>query len=306
MGIIEPLLKPTPTGGETCPTREDLWRALGNGGFLKHRETFHVGKLPIHCEIYEHSVDAPVMLFLPGIGTYAELYAELLYLISAQGFNVVAIDPPGHGYSGGERGLYTVETVCDSVEQVIDALEQRYSGPFSIFGYSIGALLAVAAAERDSRISAVLSGTLLTTEQPPDFFHYLGWQWTWGSGLLFPHLRLPLSWMIDYDQLLAGHPAGQLINQDPMLVLDYPFKTLSSLFSHKSGIMRRSFPFKLAIVQGDQDEVLSLAYTQRVIAEAKQSIELISVPGEGHMLPLTAPPKLAGIVTDWLKNSLLG
>lgn len=300
MGILDPLLKPTPTGGEICPTREDLQRALGSGLFLQKRETFHVGDLPVHCEIYEHSANAPVLIFLPGIGTYGELYAAMLSHLSDKGFNVVAIDPPGHGYSGGERGCYTVDLVRDTVELVIDALEQRYDGPVYLYGYSIGALLAVAVAEQDSRITKVVCGTLLTTEVPPDFFHFLGWQWTWGSAMLFPHLKVPLSLLVDYDQLLAGHPAGKLINQDPMLVLDYPFKTLSSLFSHKSGIMQREYPFQLAIIQGDADEVLSVGYSRRVAAQAKQPIELVTVPGEGHMMPLTAPLKLAGIIADWL------
>ncbi|MDO6562736.1 alpha/beta hydrolase [Amphritea sp. 1_MG-2023] len=300
MGIIEPLLKPTPTGGETSPTREDLQRALGSQPFLARRETVHIGELPLHCEIYEHQLDAPVLLFLPGIGTYAELYAEMLSNLSDRGFNVVAIDPPGHGYSGGERGVYSVESVQASVSEVIDALEQRYQGPYYIYGYSIGALLAVAAAEQDERISKVVCGTLLTTEVPPDLLHLLGWQWTWGSAMLFPSVRLPLSLLVDYDQLLAGHPAGRLINQDPMLVLDYPFKTLASLFSRKAGIMQKRYPFKLAIVQGDEDEVLSIGYARRVVFEAEQPIELVVVPGERHMMPLTAPRKLATVIADWL------
>ena len=301
MSILEPLLKPTPTGGETCPTREDLQRALGIDQLLSGRETFHVGTLPVHCEIYEYDIDAPVLIFLPGIGTYGELYAELLTHLCQQGFNVIAVDPPGHGYSGGERGVYTVQSVIESVGQVIDALEQRYEGPCYLFGFSIGALLAVAVAEQDERISKVICGTLLTTEVPPDFLHYLGWQWTWGSAMLFPHIKLPLSMMVDYDQLLAGHPAGKLINQDPLLVLDYPFSTLGSLFGHRAEIMRRQFPFDLTIVQGDQDEVLSVAYSRRVASESVHPIRLIEVTGERHMMPLTAPLKLAGIIADCLK-----
>ena len=302
MGISEPLLKPAPTDGDLCSSREDLQRALGSEAYLAKRETFHVGTLPIHCEIYEHAIDAPVLMFLPGIGTYGELYAEMLCSLSQLGFNVVAIDPPGHGYSGGERGVYSVESVQASVSQVIDALQQRYEGPYYIYGYSIGALLAVAAAERDERITKVVCGTLLATEVPPDFFHLLGWQWTWGSAMMFPGMRLPLAWMVDYDHLLAGHPAGMLINHDPRLVLDYPFKTLSSLFSHRAGIMQREYPFQLALVQGEKDEVLSVGYSRRVVYEAVHPIELITVPEEGHMMPLTAPLKLAGIIADWLNR----
>lgn len=281
--------------------RHRLRQALGINDVLQQRKLLKLGELPLHCELYEYADDAPLLIFLPGIGTYSELYACMFDGLRQQGFNVLSIDLPGHGYSGGPRGMYTVEQVCDCVSRVLDELEGRFSGPACLFGYSIGALLAVAVAERDDRFSKVICGTLLMTELPPDLFHFLGWQWTWGSGLLFPDVKMPLSSMVDYNQLLAGHPAGELINEDPLLVLDYPFRTLSSLFSHRSGIYRNRFPFELAIVQGEQDEVLSLAYSRRVQAETAQPIDLISVSQEGHMMPLTAPLKLAGIVADWLR-----
>lgn len=283
--------------------RKRLRKALGAEAALESRQVLRIGELPLHCELYESQVDAPLLIFLPGIGTYSELYAQMFAALCQQGFNVLSIDLPGHGYSGGPRGMYTVEQVCQCVTEVLDAVEALYSGPAYLFGYSIGALLAVAAAERDSRISKVICGTLLMTELPPDLFHYMGWQWTWGSGLLFPNMKMPLSVMVDFHQLLAGHPAGELINEDPLLVLDYPFRTLSSLFSHRSGVMQHSFPFELAIVQGEKDEILSLGYSRRVQYETAQEIELITVPGEGHMMPITAPLKLAGVVADWLHNN---
>ena len=304
MDCHQPPPQSNSSGDEVYLSRKKLWKAVGNGPYLTQRTTFQVGSLPVHCEIYEHSPDAPVILFLPGIGTYSELYAEMLYRISRCHFNVIAIDLPGHGFSGGERGMYTVDSVAKSVSQVIDVLEQHYSGPFGIYGYSIGAMLAVATAEQEKRIDAVLCGTLLATEVPPDLFHYLGWQWTWSNAMFFPDMKLPLSWIVNYDQLLAGHSACKLITQDPVLVLDYPFKTLASLFGHKAGIMQRDYPFKMAIVHGDEDEVLSLHYSKRVIKQAKHPIELIPIHNEGHMVPLMAPAKLADIAANWFIQTL--
>ncbi len=300
MGILEHISDERVVISEA---RKRLRKALGAEAALESRQVLRIGELPLHCELYESQVDAPLLIFLPGIGTYSELYAQMFDALCQQGFNVLSIDLPGHGYSGGPRGMYTVEQVCQCVTEVLDTVEARYSGPVYLFGYSIGALLAVAAGERDSRISKVICGTLLMTELPPDLFHYMGWQWTWGSGLLFPNMKMPLSVMVDFHQLLAGHPAGELINEDPLLVLDYPFRTLSSLFGHRSGVMQHSFPFELAIVQGEKDEILSLGYSRRVQYETAQKIELITVPGEGHMMPLTAPLKLAGVVADWLHNN---
>ena len=289
---------------QICPGREQLRQVLGNKPYLAHRTTFKVGNLPVHCEFYKYSSRAPVILFLPGIGTYAELYAEMLYQISENGFNVIAVDLPGHGYSGGKRGIYTVDTVTESISRVIDTLVPHTPGPIGIYGYSIGALLAVATAEQEERIKAVLCGTLLATEIPPDIFHFFGWQWTESSAVLFPYEKLPLSLIVNYDRLLANHPASKLITQDPMLILDYPFKTLASLFGHKAGIMRRTFPFKMAIVHGDEDEVLPLDYSRRVISQAKQPIELICIPEGKHMIPLLAPGVMADIVANWFANTL--
>ncbi|MCO4758005.1 MAG: alpha/beta fold hydrolase, partial [Oceanospirillaceae bacterium] len=121
---------------EGLPGRERLREKLQIHPWLEKRQAFQLGKDALHCELYEYDVAAPTVLFLPGIGTYSELYAEMLGKLSERGFNVVAIDLPGHGYSGGPRGLYTVEQVSFAVSMVLDHLQQRFTGPFSIFGYS--------------------------------------------------------------------------------------------------------------------------------------------------------------------------
>lgn len=97
-------IRPPVLTQENCEFRSDLRDKLNLGDFLKRRTAFAIGEKAVHCELYEHAVDAPTILFLPGIGTYSELYAEMLGLLSMQGYNVVGIDPIGHGYSGGSRG----------------------------------------------------------------------------------------------------------------------------------------------------------------------------------------------------------
>ncbi|GGC08686.1 hypothetical protein GCM10011352_38770 [Marinobacterium zhoushanense] len=286
------------------PIRAELRAKLGLAPFLKQREAFRIGPDGIHCEYYHHADSAPLILFLPGIGTYCELYAELLASLSAKGFNVVGVDPRGHGYSDGRRGEYTVEqSICD-LERVVTALQPRSNGRVGVYGYSIGAMLAVALAERDERISAVLCGTLLLTEVPPDILHQFGWFWTWGTAQVFPSLRLPLRSFIDYDALLAGNPAGEAINDDHRVVFDYPLRTLSSLFTHRAGVTKQRYDFRAAIIQGEHDEVLPLDYTQRVLAALEHPFELLAVPGEGHMIPWDNPRRLTALTADWFQRAL--
>ncbi|ANG64565.1 hypothetical protein A8C75_20210 [Marinobacterium aestuarii] len=285
--------------------REQLRDGLGIQELLQGREVLQIeADPPIHCELYEFDSQAPVLLFLPGLGTYSELYAELLAGIRDQGFNVVGVDPRGHGYSGGERGYYSVEDTVGDLQRVLDTLQERFSGPVGVFGYSGGAVTGLALAEKDSRVQALLCGTLLLSELAPDLLHGLGWQWTSASAWMFPRMKVPLKGFIDFETLLAGHPAGPLINADPMLVFEYPLRTLASLFSRSAGILKQEYPFSLVIMQGTRDEVLDVDYARRVVAQSVHPIELVLIPAEGHMLPWDNAAVLAQRSAQWFHQQL--
>ncbi len=282
-----------------------LRTALGIHHLLADREVLEIeGQPSVHCEVYRYAPAAPVLFFLPGLGTYVELYAELLSRLRDQGFNIVAVDPRGHGYSGGERGLFRVGDLVADLGRILDRLQQEFTGPAAIFGYSGGAITALALAERDERVRAVLCGTLLISEIEPDLQHRLGWLWIRNSALFYPRSRVPLNQIVDFESMLDALPAGPLIRRDPRLVFEYPLATLASLFSQRSGILRQKYPFSLGILQGDRDEVLGIDYVRRVIARSKQPIDLILVAGEGHMLPWDRPATMAEYAGVWLKQAL--
>lgn len=269
-----------------------LRQGLGIAGVLELRECW-LFEEALHVEIYPQNQTAPTLIFLPGIGTYVELYAEFLTALHTSGFNVVAIDPPGHGYSSGQRGRFEVIPLCQQLSRLIDQLQLRFTGQWSVYGYSIGAVTALALAERDERIHSVVCGTLLLSEYPPDLVHALGWSWTSMSAVWFPSVCVPLRSFIDFETLLGSHPAGRWINQDRRIVFDYPLATLSNLFSHKCGILKNAYGFDLYILQGDCDEVLSIEYAQRIKEESEHPIRLEVIAGAGHMLPWDDPDSLA-------------
>ncbi len=295
-------IRPPILSQESCAFRLKLRDKLKLEKYLKYRTAFCVGSKAVHCELYEYSTDAPTIVFLPGIGTYCELYAELLYKLSQRGFNVVGVDPLGHGYSAGARGRYTVVEMCEAISDVLTVLQQRFSGPFGIYGYSIGALLAMAAAEKDDRFSAVLCGTLLVPDVAPDLTHRMGWNWTWTSALFMPNVKVPLKSFVDFEQLLQGHPAGAEINQDPLIVFDYPLKTLSSLFNYRCKIVRHEHDFAAAVLHGDKDEVLPVSYTKRVMQYCEQPMELLVMERQGHMTPFLQPELVVEMAAQWFEN----
>ncbi|MFW1678398.1 alpha/beta fold hydrolase [Pontibacter sp. JAM-7] len=288
---------------EHLPSRMELRKKLKLDPYLEQRQAFNVGASAVHCELYEYGADAPLVLFLPGMGTYSELYAELLYKLSREGFNVVAIDPPGHGYSGGDRGHYTVEQMSHAVSAVLDVLQQRYNGAVMVYGYSIGALLAVALAERDPRVQAVLCHTLLLPDRAPDLMHRMGWNWLWGSALWFPTYKVPLKSFLDFERLLGDHPAVDELLKDPLMVYDYPLQTLASLFNYRCKIVRQEMPFDLLVMHGDRDEVLPLSYSQALQSFCKHPVQVAELKRQGHITPWLWPERMVRRAARWLHET---
>jgi pimeloyl-ACP methyl ester carboxylesterase len=267
---------------------------------LKFRSVFRIGD--VHCELYENDrSNVPVILFLAGMGTYCELYARLLYGLSRKGFHVVGVDLRGHGYSAGRRGALTVDMAVADLAGVLDALETHYSGPFWVYGYSIGATLGASLGATDERIRALICNTLLLPEVPPDSLHAFGWNWTMMSAFWFPDYQVPLQHFLDFKTLIirVGAAAALEIEKDPLLVDRYPLKTLSSLFNTRTGLLDIQRKLPVALIHGDADEVLPLSYSERLCQLSPVSIDLIPLNGHGHMLPWTNVDLNIALVSEW-------
>lgn len=283
--------------------RRFLQQTLGVDRFMRHRQIDKVGALPLHLEIYPNAAEAPVVIFLPGIGTYTEMYAELFHHLHDQGFTVVGLDLRGHGYSGGQRGRYTVEEVVDDIDEVIAHLQPRFQGPVVMLGSSIGAPLAVAAAERIPAIRGVLCHTLFLSELPPDIFHLWGWIWLASMSWFWPNVRADFRGFVDVDLLLQNSPFRHFVDYDELLVWDYPLSTLANVYTHRSQVMWRDCEFPALILIGEDDEVLSTTYEHQLAALARHPFEVEVVAG-GHMLPLEQAKDMAAVAARWFKRVL--
>jgi len=284
--------------------RNRLFDKLGLTPYLQHCEVIEIGELPIHCELYQYSPDAPTIVFIPGIGTYSQLYCELLSRMSDRGFNLVAIDIRGHGCSGGQRGGYRVGEVVADVKQLLDHLQKRFQGPFGLYGCSIGSKLGLAIAEQESRIEALLCHTLFLTELPPDLWHFMGWNSLYFSNLFTPQLKVNLRLFVDIDNLLKTNPMGKYAERDPLLVWDYPVYTLHSTYSYPSRILEQPLPANSsAIIIGGRDEILSLNYTRKLIERSVQPFDLLVIEEGSHMLPFDHIDDTLQASCDWFHSA---
>lgn len=272
--------------------------------FIENRKILKVGDVPIHCELYESAKDDPVIVFIPGIGTYSEMYCEFLSKLSSWGFNVVGVDLRGHGYSGGNRGDYTVSEVVSDLSQVVDLLSETLNSRIGFFGCSIGAPLARACAEKDSRIKALLCHTLFLSEFPPDFFTFSGWNMLHMSRLFLPDFKIDFRSFIDVDALLSGNVFADFIDYDSLIVWDYSVKTLSDIYSDRTQLIDKKMDFKAAILTGENDQIIHPDYMRYIIEKMTHPFELIVIPKAMHMLPFLHVKETVLATRDWFRENL--
>lgn len=239
------------------------------------------------------------ILALPGLGLYSELSAHFYEAMSQQGYNVLAVDPPGHGFSAGDRGDYDVDAFVGQLSRVIDVYAKaKPDARWCALGYSIGAPIALTLAESDSRIDASVGVTLLMPELAPSLWHRAGWQWLTQVATLAPNARMSLDQLLGASRLPAS-PQSRALADDPMIVRAYPTRTLDSLYSQKHATLTGPMDFRSLIVHGEQDAVLPLSYSERIQKEATHFFDLRSMAGD-HFIGWSKPVELAETIADWL------
>ncbi|MEH6823226.1 MAG: alpha/beta fold hydrolase [Motiliproteus sp.] len=295
---------PSHTATSMSAKRLRIFKQLNLIPYLQQRKILSFGTLPLNGECYHHSDDAPWIVFIPGIGTYSELYCEMLCKLSQQGFNTLSIDLPGHGYSGGPRGAYQLDTLVTQFGEVFDYIEQNYSGAITLFGCSIGSRISLELAEHDARIKALMCHTLLLNEVPPDMFHDMGWQALSMSRWMMPGMTVDFRSFIDIDNILEHNPMGEFARHDTRIVWNYPIATLDSLYSAPSQILEKPLGIPAAIIVGEHDDVLPPAYIRRLIKQSAQPFDLFEVSNAAHMLPFDQVEITVETVSHWFKEAL--
>jgi pimeloyl-ACP methyl ester carboxylesterase len=105
-----------------------------------------VNGAPVYCYSGGKAFDAaqPTIVFLHGAQNDHSVWALQSRYFAWHGWNVLALDLPGHGLSGGEA-LATVEGMADWLLALLDAAG---AGQALLVGHSMGSLIALEAAHR--------------------------------------------------------------------------------------------------------------------------------------------------------------
>lgn len=95
----------------------------------------------------------PAVLIVPGLGSRKENHADFGEALAVAGIGALALDPRGHGESGGALDA----GVADDLVAGLDALTAAGHGPLGVRGSSMGGFLALILAARDPRVRAVVA-----------------------------------------------------------------------------------------------------------------------------------------------------
>ncbi len=79
------------------------------------------------------------MLFIHGWGMHGGMWGDVLETLGGR-FRVLAVDLPGHGYSGGDLGS---GTGAETLDAVVEKLARQFSGPLTVCGWSLGGQIAL-------------------------------------------------------------------------------------------------------------------------------------------------------------------
>lgn len=241
---------------------------------------------------------------LPGFDPYERLAAE--------DCNVVALDWPGHGRSGGRRGHLTYRMAMDAAASAVEAAAEWWGGRVGLFGAGFGGVLAFYAALETPRVGAVACANVLDLRDVRPVLQ------RYRQGVLLPlagqlrrwealpeKVRVPTAAVVAPADLAADPDISRVLRRHPQAVHSYDMASLVSLFltpEDKPAVEAQTTPAFLAV--GSNDRVLPETATRAFASRLSGEHELWVLPGGGHQLLLEHPEALVPQAAAFLRKHL--
>lgn len=268
---------------------------------------------------------APIVILVHGLGLSTRSWGKVPQLL-AERHHVVAYDLRGHGQSGdAPSGDYSMQAQAKDLDAVLREVVPQDSAAI-VVGNSLGGGIIVARAHHCG--TARIAGAV-----------FVG---SGGSGVTFagfPARNLPSpvrgalrwAWM---NALRAGAQAGKLIRplgslsdrltrrfaftpEDPHEAVAQARKdffssrpevlarTALASVSHDGTRMAPDLSVPTLVLHGSGDHEVPEKELSRLL-KALPDAELVRLPGEGHMLPLTRPETVAEEISRWVRHTGIG
>lgn len=226
------------------------------------------------------------VLFLHGTGQDHTIWVLPTRYFARHDRNVLAVDLPGHGRSGGEP-LESIEAMADWAIQVLDAVGLETA---AVVGHSLGALVAIATAARHpQRVRAIalvgvtapmpVSGFLLDNakENKHEAIEMLNF-WGYSKAAQLGGNATPGNWMLGGGMRLMERARPGVIHTD-----------LNACNEYIEGMVHASkIECPALLILGERD-MLTPVHSAMKVAEALPNAEKVVLEGSGHALLAEKP-----------------
>jgi pimeloyl-ACP methyl ester carboxylesterase len=244
-----------------------------------------------------HERGRPLALFVHGAGLDHTVWASQSRWLAFHGWNVLALDLPGHGHSGGAP-LATIHAMAAWLASAVAAAN---SPAAAVIGHSMGALVALETASRfPERVSSLaLIGVAATMPVHPDLLAAAAandhaaidmvnlWGYGYAAGLGCS--PFPGVWMIGAgERVLEQARPGVLYND------------LAACGAYRDGLeaaARVAAP--TVLICGERDQMTPLR-NGRALAKAIPGATIVTLVGAGHMLMAERPYEVQSAIAHHL------
>jgi pimeloyl-ACP methyl ester carboxylesterase len=250
----------------------------------------------------EHEASRPLAVFAHGAGLDHTVWALQSRWLAFHGWNVVALDLPGHGRSDGPP-LPSIAAMAAWLAAVIDATVSKSAASKSaaLIGHSMGALIALEAAARfPERVqSIVLIGAAAAMPVHPDLLAAsaanehaaIDMVNLWGHG----HTAglggscAPGVWMVGAAERILEKAAPGVLHND-----------LKACNAYRGGLAAAAQVAAPALlICGERDQMTPLT-GGRALAASILGATIVALQGAGHMLLAERPYEVQGAIAKHL------
>lgn len=241
-----------------------------------------------------HDAGRPLAVFVHGAGLDHTVWASQSRWLAFHGWNVLAIDLPGHGASEGPP-LPSIGALAAWLAAVIASAGQGAAGQggAALIGHSMGSLVALeaAAAFPGEVTHLVLLGSAAGMPVHPDLLAAAAANlhaaidmvnlWGYGAAAGLGGSHSPGVWMVGAgERILEKAPAGVLHTD------------LAACHAYRDGLAAAArVTAPTLLICGTRDQMTPLK-NGRALAAALPSAHLIAVEGAGHMLMAERPDEV--------------
>jgi pimeloyl-ACP methyl ester carboxylesterase len=228
----------------------------------------------------------PTVLFVHGTGQDHSIWVLPTRYFARHDRNVLAVDLPGHGRSGG-RPLASIEAIAD---WLIELLDEAGLGQAAIVGHSLGSLAAIAAAARHPgrvRAIALVGSTLpmpvsdvLLEAAKNDRHEAIDMLTIWGhsKSAQLGGSPTPGHWMLGGGQRLMERAGPGVIYAD-----------LNACNQYLAGLEQAAAVNCPALLILGERDMLTPPRTAKRLSETLPKAESVILPGCGHAMLAEQP-----------------